>query len=99
MLEIVHAITNFFDCSDKDKEMFQKETDLDNELRAVKKYYYKGWTNIGKEMRGNISKYISIKNDIHVTDNLVFYENRLIVPCTMRSKILEILHEGHFGIN
>ena len=88
MLEIVHAITNFFDCSDKDKEMFQKETDLDNELRAVKKYYYKDWTNIGKEMRDNISKYISIKNDIHVTDNLVFYENRLIVPCTMRSKCL-----------
>ena len=37
-------------------------------------------------------------NEIHSAENLLFMGDRLIVPASKRSSVLQLIHEGHMGI-
>lgn len=39
-----------------------------------------------------------MKEDINVEDGVVFLNNKLIVPTSMRPYVLNLLHESHLGI-
>lgn len=40
-----------------------------------------------------------LKEDIFVEDDLVFIEDRVMVPMTLQIMMIEKVHEGHFGVN
>jgi len=46
----------------------------------------------------NIKFYFNKRNNIYVENDLVFLENRIMVPKTMEKLILSKLHDSHLGI-
>lgn len=38
------------------------------------------------------------RNNLYTFDGLIFYNDRVIVPKSLRGKMLEFLHEMHYGI-
>lgn len=41
---------------------------------------------------------MKLKDQIYVSDNLLFLENKMIVPTKLRVEMLKLVHEGHLGI-
>jgi len=54
-----------------------------------------GWPyNVPQDVR----EYWNVCNEIHIAENLLFMGDRLIVPTAKRSSILQLIHEGHLGV-
>lgn len=46
-----------------------------------------------------IKPYYAIRQELHSTDGLLFKNSLLVIPTSMRPYILELIHEGHLGID
>jgi hypothetical protein len=54
---------------------------------------------LNKSLLDNTLKlFWTFKDEIHVIDDLVFKGNCLVVPTSLRSDMLKLIHEGHMGI-
>lgn len=84
--------------SDKRKSEIQLETENDIQLKLIKEFCMNGWPNNKSNCPDNIKNYYQIKNEITIEDDILFYNDRIIIPKTMRKLILEKLHAPHFGI-
>lgn len=94
---ITHAILSI-NVSDERKNEMQKETENDGDLRKVKEYCKTGWPADKKKCPESLRYLYKLKNEIILEDDLLFYNERVIIPKTMRKLILQQLHEPHFGI-
>ena len=45
-----------------------------------------------------VKPYLTIKDSLTLNKALVLKDLRVVVPLTLRSEILNILHQGHIGI-
>ncbi|XP_031359175.1 uncharacterized protein K02A2.6-like [Photinus pyralis] len=76
-----------------------KEVSKDEELQSIKKYVVNGWPSISK-IPSNIKPYHKLKAEITLgTNGLIYMSQRVIIPQSWRSKILDDIHTGHLGIN
>lgn len=83
--------------SDERKNEMQRETEKDEVLSKVKQYCKFGWPTHKTKCDQMLRYYFKLRNEITMEDNLLFFNDRVIIPATMRSLILEKLHEPHFG--
>lgn len=84
--------------SDERKKEIQRETENDKILKQIKTYCMLGWPNHKSKCPSEIRYFYRFKNDIFIEDELLFYNDRLIIPSKMRQTIVNKLHEPHFGI-
>lgn len=84
--------------TDEKKVEVQNETKKDEMLNEIMNYCKNGWPNDKTKCPMNLRYYYKLRNDIYLEDGVLFFNDRIIVPTTMRRKILEALHEPHFGI-
>lgn len=93
--QMVHSV----ELTDNLKAEYIQETNNDQELSIIKKYYQDGWPNEKARTHELVKYYYNIKDEIYYSDGLIFYQDRVIIPKSLRHKVLDNLHEGHFGIN
>lgn len=67
-------------------------------LQQLKHILDIGWPNNIINVPQDILEYWNVCNETHVAENLLFMGDRLIVPTTKRSSVLQLIHEGHLGI-
>ena len=84
--------------SDDRKIEFQNETEKDPVLKKIKEYALNGWPNHKSKCDENLKSYYTNRNDIFIDDDILFYEERIMVPFSMIPNMLSQLHEPHFGI-
>ena len=70
----------------------QRETDQDSELQAVLE-----WLQKGKGLACP-KPYKSVEHELCVYDGMLLRGNRLIIPATLRGRVLQLAHEGHQGV-
>lgn len=97
MLQMVHSITVHLPMSPERKLNFQTETKNDPMLSSIKEYYLNGWPEESKIPKVCKELY-KLKDDIYFESDIAFYENKIIVPKTLRNYVLNLIHEGHAGI-
>lgn len=85
--------------SDEKTEEFRKETELDPTLRDLKEYCRSGWPNNKSKCSENTKFFYKMRNEIYLVDDILFVDERILVPITMRETILKQLHEAHFGVS
>ncbi|GBL65032.1 Transposon Ty3-I Gag-Pol polyprotein, partial [Araneus ventricosus] len=98
MLNIVHAISKHLPMSEKRIMQFKRETELDPELQIVVKYIQEGWPQSCKKVDNSVKLYYKVKNDLYINEGLLFMNEKLIVPYSLRRDMLQLIHEAHFGI-
>lgn len=95
MLQMVHTVSKYLPMSPEMKNQFKNATSNDKICEKLSNYYLNGWPR-------NISKdclvYSKFKDSIYMQDGLLFVEDRILVPESLRSYVLSVIHKGHCGI-
>lgn len=72
--------------------------DKDSDLQKLKYYALNGWPCHKSSVPPETRKYWSIRNDIYVHNNVLFYGKRLMIPVSLQSEILSLMHKAHQGV-
>lgn len=94
----VHAIIKTIPMSDDRKKQFKLETSNDPQLNMVMRFINEGWPRKKEKIPESINIYVKLKDKIFCDDNLLFMDNKIIVPFKLRKEMLKLIHEGHLGI-
>ncbi|XP_047987077.1 uncharacterized protein K02A2.6-like isoform X1 [Leguminivora glycinivorella] len=94
----VKSITSNLAITENKLEQIRNHTKSDLTLVKLQEYYFEGWPNSKTQCDPITLPYWNIRDEIHVIDEILFKNQSVIIPKSMRSEILNILHEGHMGI-
>ena len=47
----------------------------------------------------DVSAYWPLRHDLHILEGVILYRNRIVVPSSLRTCVLEHLHSGHQGVS
>nr|CAI5851190.1 unnamed protein product [Callosobruchus analis] len=94
---IVHSLYNNVAMSQERKQQFIKEIDCDIDLSQVKQFCITSWPE-KRDLTSSLKLYYKLKDDIYLSNNLLFLNAKVIVPYKLRKEMLALMHETHFGI-
>ncbi|XP_046812674.1 uncharacterized protein K02A2.6-like [Lucilia cuprina] len=84
--------------SSREIENIRKEFEKDKVLQKVLKYIKNGWPLKKKALDSDLRPFYSIKDEIFEVEGILFKNKRILIPKSLRSKMLQNIHEGHIGI-
>ena len=73
-------------------------TRKDPKLNILKDYIQRGWPQSAKECNQQVAGYWGIQQDLTIIDDIIFRNDQVVVPQSMRPLIKEKIHKGHLGI-
>jgi hypothetical protein len=76
-------------------QALREATDNDRDLQRVMSYTLEGWP---QHVHAALNEYKNVQAELSVSDGLLIYQNRVVVPASQRKQVLEKLHESHQGI-
>ena len=76
----------------------RQHTNDDLALQLLKQTIQEGWPDHHSALPPLVVPYLSIRDELAVTDGLVFRGERLVIPKSLRSQIKKDTHSGHQGI-
>ena len=77
---------------------FQRETAKDLELKALSSVILKGWPDNREDVSPAVRQYWSYRDELTCLDGLLFKGDKIVVPKTLQSEMLEKIRETHQGI-
>ena len=83
--------------SETHMDILRLAMDDDIVLKKLKFAIMNDW-NISDQDKSVLKAYMIFKDELLVEDEYVYKGNRLIIPKTMRPKIMELIHQNHMGI-
>lgn len=93
----VHCVTKYLPISDKRKLQISGEINNDLVLKQVKTFIDTCWPDKNKII-GELKHFFKIREELYVESDLIFFKNKLVLPIKMKAEMLQLLHQGHFGI-
>lgn len=95
----VAAVLNNVPASPKKMDCIRTETAADEQLQDVIRYIQGGWPEHIVQTHIGAREYFPVRDELSVSDGLVTRGCRIVIPGTMRSEMLDRIHEGHLGVN
>lgn len=95
---VVHSVTRNLPISVEKKNRIKQAYKSDLSLQKLIQVVSSEWPENKKLIPECIRHYHKIKDFLFVSDSLLFFNYRLIVPVGLRQEMLIKLHEGHVGI-
>lgn len=82
MYEVIHCIglSNYLQCTEEQRQELILETSKDEELSILKNYTLNGWSDNIKIVPDSINHYYKFRENITIDQELLFMNERLIVP-------------------
>lgn len=78
-------------------ERLKSETKTDEVSSKLREVYQRGWPAHKKQLDRDLMSYWPIKDTIRICDGVIMTNDKFIIPRSMRSVILDRLHEVHQG--
>ena len=76
-------------------ERIEEETSTDDVLQKVIDYVLKGFPVSKQQMQNGTEQYWRYRNGLSVFKSLLLFEDRIVIPSTLRHKVMETLHSAH----
>ena len=76
----------------------QKKTQDDPILQDLKSNIKNGWPNERNRVLPRTRAYFNFRDELSVQDGIIFKGERVIVPISMRSRMMDKIHSGHIGV-
>jgi RNase H-like domain found in reverse transcriptase/Integrase zinc binding domain len=95
---VVHSISKHLPMSDQRRAEFQAETNRCEVANTLRDLHYRGWPQHLSQVPSSVKHFWNVKEELSYDDGLVFVSDRLFVPATLRKRMLDLLHQGHFGM-
>lgn len=99
LLSHTNLIASQINVTDRGLAELQLETTKDPDLSELKKIIANGWPNNNRKIKDTIKIYARYKSDLTVIDDVIYKDQRCVIPKSMRKKILEKVHYSHLGFN
>jgi len=99
--EIMHqvsAVIQSMPTTSRKLEEIRQQSETDTELITLRKVMNNGWPNSMQECPLEVRPFYTSRHDITDLDGVLCKGNRIIIPRTMRSDVLQRIHAGHQGI-
>ena len=94
----IHAMIENLPVSKEKKSQLQETTANDHQLQQLLTLMRSGWPTDISNVPISLREYWKLKHNLCSADNLIFMNNRIVIPSAMRQEILKRIHEGHMGI-
>ena len=82
-----------------DFEMVNEEATIDNECRALKNIVRNGFPEDRNKLPTELRYYWSMRDELYAIENVCFKGKKMLIPSSLRTRILEGLHAGHQGVS
>lgn len=92
------VVQNELAISEDKKIEFRKATLTDPALSVICNYYVEGWPD-KRQVPEQVKVFYNKRFDLFVSDGLVFLNDKIVVPYSLRPSMLKLLHSNHFGID
>ena len=79
-------------------EEIQLAANQDDVMQEAIKCTIEGWPQHPKDVSRHLARFYAERLHLSVADRLLIYDGRIVIPQSLRTKILEIIHHGHQGI-
>lgn len=76
----------------------ENEIDQDPTLQKVKYYAIHGWPLHKSNVPCSVKKYWSIRNEIFLHKNVLFFKKRILIPESLKQEFLDLIHQSHQGV-
>ena len=93
----VHLIS-YLPVSPLKYEEFKRATAKDAGLHLLLDTVLEGWPDSKAEVPDEIRTYWNVRDEISCVDRLLFKSHKLIIPESMRTEMLNLIHSSHLGI-
>ncbi|XP_052753094.1 uncharacterized protein K02A2.6-like [Galleria mellonella] len=80
------------------KHELRKETRSDTNLNKIKQYLTNHWPE-KKELSNDMHTYYEKREQMSFEDGIILWNGRLCIPKKLQPAMLEMLHDGHNGVN
>lgn len=94
----VNAMFESVDATSERLQQIKSETSKDSVLSAVINYYFQGWPNDKNQVAAIARPYWPFRQDLHDINGILFRNDRVVIPGSLRKEMLKRIHEGHLGI-
>ena len=94
----VNLITSNIPVSSSEIDLIHGESAKDPTLNLLRHYIHMGWPIDRRMLPCKLHTFWNYREDLSMENGLITKGARLIIPSTLRRKVLEQIHEGHLGI-
>ncbi|CAI5657039.1 unnamed protein product [Oreochromis niloticus] len=77
---------------------FKVECEDCYELTKLRQILLSGWPKVCKSLPDDVKPYFLVRHELAAESPLIFRGTRLIVPKSLRGKVVHLAHEGHQGM-
>ena len=94
----VHTVDSRMPVSEERLEQIKKETATDQTMKTLFSTIRRGWPETRKQAPCEIYDYWNYRDELTEVDGILLKQDKIIIPLSMRGKMLERIHESHMGI-
>ena len=94
----VNLMTTNIPYSSNELDTICEETRKDPTIKVLMHYISTGWLCECRRLSQELHPYWNFREDLSMYDGLVTRSSRLLIPSRLRRKTLELIHDGHQGI-
>ena len=94
----VNLIMSNLPVSSTEIKLIHEETSKDPTLTLLRHYIHMGWPNNYRMLPQELHMFWNYRKDLSMENGLITKGARLLIPSTLRKKVLEHIHDGHLGI-
>ncbi|VDI61503.1 Hypothetical predicted protein [Mytilus galloprovincialis] len=76
----------------------QEHTRKDQQMQELKEVIQEGWPNNKWNVPSNVSIYFDIRDELTLQNGLLFKGERVIIPKSLRTRMIKKIHSSHIGI-
>ena len=98
LIVAVNLIISNLPVSSTEIELICEETAKDPTLTLLRCYIHMGWPNDCRMLPQELHMFWNYREDLSMENGLITKGARLLIPSTLRKKVLEQIHNGHLGI-
>ena len=84
--------------SDTKMSQIGRETGKDETLKILKSVILEGWPENRSQLHTKVQDFWSYRDELSVYDDIIYKGERIVIPSSMRSEMLDRIHESHLGI-
>ena len=94
----VMMVETYWPATARRLEQIRQVTMSDATLQKVLHFTLHGWPNQSRAIDPSLRCYYTERAYLSHSDGLLLYCDRIVIPASMRTDILNCIHEGHWGI-
>ena len=85
--------------SDTKLDSLKQDTSADPELSALREIIHAGWPGKRQQVPVHLRKYWAYRDELSIENGLILKGERVIIPESQRSDIIERIHQAHQGVD